>query len=101
MKIMRKAALGGVVLMAASVLAACGDAPEETGKDGGNAAKSDFLPCIVSDAGGFDDKSFNQLSHEGVVAAAEELNSEYKDVESNSRTTTPTTWSRSSPRVAT
>ncbi len=85
MKNMRKAALGGVVLMAASVLAACGDAPEE-GKDGGSASgeKSDFLPCIVSDAGGFDDKSFNQLSHEGVEEAAKQLNSDFKAVESNS-----------------
>jgi basic membrane protein A len=81
-KIKRKAALGGVVLLAASVLAACGDAPDEDNNDA--QAGSDFLPCIVSDAGGFDDKSFNQLSFEGVQAAAKELGSEYKAVESNS-----------------
>ena len=47
-------------------------------------AASDFLPCIVSDAGGFDDKSFNQLSYEGVQQAADELGVEFKGVESNS-----------------
>ena len=55
--------------------------------DGGEttaAAALDFLPCIVSDAGGFDDKSFNQLSYEGVQQAADELGVEFKGVESNS-----------------
>lgn len=80
---LRKAAGGGlVVLLAATVLTACGDAPEESDDKGGEA--TDFLPCIVSDAGGFDDKSFNQLSYEGVEQAASELGSEFKKVESNS-----------------
>jgi basic membrane protein A and related proteins len=79
----RKAAtLGLVGLVAATTLAACGDAPEES-NDGANEA-NDFLPCVVSDAGGFDDKSFNQLSYEGVKEAAAELGSEFKEVESNS-----------------
>ena len=69
---------GLVALLAAATLAACGDAPEEetnTGDEGTTAARlpSDFLPCIVSDAGGFDDKSFNQLSYEGLKKAAERL----------------------------
>ncbi|MBS4753575.1 BMP family ABC transporter substrate-binding protein [Nocardioides sp. zg-ZUI104] len=66
--------------MASAALAACGDAPDE-GK-GGSAKKNDFLPCVLSDAGGFNDKSFNQLSYEGVKEAAEELNSEFKEFES-------------------
>jgi basic membrane protein A and related proteins len=78
---------GLVALLAAATLAACGDAPEDSntdsGKDSGSSA-SDFLPCIVSDAGGFDDKSFNQLSYEGVQEAAKELGVEAKSVESNS-----------------
>lgn len=83
MKKMRKAAAGGLgVLVAATVLAACGDAPEESSENGGDAA-SDFLPCIVSDAGGFDDKSFNQLGYEGVEDAANELGTEFNAVESN------------------
>jgi basic membrane protein A len=84
---MRKAAGGSVAtLLAVALLAAgCGSAPDESkdGNDGGNAA-SDFLPCIVSDAGGFDDKSFNQLSYEGVKQAADELGTDFKAVESNS-----------------
>ena len=54
--------------------------------DGGerDPAAADFLPCIVSDAGGFDDKSFNQLGYEGAKQAADELGVELKAVESNS-----------------
>jgi basic membrane protein A len=64
-------------MFASAALAACGDAPDEKVE-----AKNDFLPCILSDAGGFDDKSFNQLSFEGVRDAAEELNSDFKEFES-------------------
>ena len=80
---------GLVALLAAATLAACGDAPEEdttgSGSDSTPAA-SDFLPCMVSDAGGFDDKSFNQLGYEGLEQAADELGVELKAVESNSET---------------
>ena len=56
----------GVVLS----LAACGQAPaDKPAGDGDKPAASDFLPCIVSDMGGFDDKSFNQLSFEGANTA--------------------------------
>ena len=74
-------ALAGAVALA---LAACAEAPEESGDDGGNAAASDFKPCIVSDQGGFDDKSFNQLSFEGAKQAADELGTELIDVQSQS-----------------
>ena len=86
MKKIRKAPAGGLtVLVATVVLAACGEAPEESGEDGGSSSEaSDFLPCIVSDAGGFDDKSFNQLSYEGVEEAANELGTKVNAVESNS-----------------
>ena len=78
-----------MALLATASLAACGDAPEEEepgATDIGTATEtaSDFLPCIVSDAGGFDDKSFNQLGFEGATQAAEELGTELKAVESNS-----------------
>ncbi|HEU5038031.1 MAG TPA: BMP family ABC transporter substrate-binding protein [Nocardioides sp.] len=84
---LRKAAGGSVAaLLAAALLAGCGSAPDESsdGGDSGSSAASDFLPCIVSDAGGFDDKSFNQLSYEGVKQAADELGTDFKAVESNS-----------------
>jgi basic membrane protein A len=86
-KKMRKAAGGGAAaLLTAALLTACGSAPDDSsgGSDGSTTAASDFLPCIVSDAGGFDDKSFNQLSYEGVKQAADELGTDFKGVESNS-----------------
>lgn len=81
----RKVLAGGLVtLLASATLAACGDAPDEEKSGGTEAAVSDFQPCIVSDAGGFDDKSFNQLSFEGAKQAAAEFDVELKPVESNS-----------------
>lgn len=44
----------------------------------------DITPCIVSDEGGFDDRSFNQLGAEGLRAAAETLGVEPILVESSS-----------------
>ena len=81
----RKAGLAGLALIGtgALVLAGCAAAPEETG-DG--ASGSDFLPCMISDAGGFDDKSFNQSGYEGLVQAADELGVETKTVESDENT---------------
>lgn len=79
-KAFRLTALAGAAALA---LAACGEAPTETTGDG-TAAASDFKPCIVSDAGGFDDKSFNQLGFEGATAAAEQLGTEVTDVQSTS-----------------
>jgi len=64
-----------------ALLAACAPAPA-TSEAGSTAAASDFLPCIVSDFGGFDDKSFNQSSFEGITAAAKELGVEFKQAES-------------------
>ncbi|ANH36695.1 Membrane lipoprotein TmpC precursor [Nocardioides dokdonensis FR1436] len=83
---MRKTVVGGIAALAATTaLAACGDAPDENdSSSSGSSGSSDFLPCIVSDAGGFDDKSFNQLSFEGVQKAAAEIGTTEKGVESNS-----------------
>ena len=81
----RSRIISGIALIGTSaiVLAGCAAAPEET--DGGGAA-SDFLPCMVSDAGGFDDKSFNQLGFEGLNEASAELGVEPITVESASET---------------
>ena len=88
---MRKAVASGITgLLAMAALAACGDAPDSSAAPSGGdettaAAASDFLPCMVSDAGGFDDKSFNQLSYEGLKQAAKELGVELQEgVESKS-----------------
>src|SRR5215204_2812289 len=83
---MRKAAIGGLAMFGAAVLlAGCASAPEETDEGNGGEA-SDFLPCMVSDAGGFDDKSFNQLGFEGLTEAADELGVTPVTVESASET---------------
>ncbi len=81
--ISRKAALGGLALIGTSslVLAGCAAAPEDN-EGGGTGESSDFIPCMVSDAGGFDDKSFNQLGLQGLTAAADELGVEPISVES-------------------
>lgn len=79
----RKAAVGA--LAAAGVVAlfaGCAAPPADDGGDNGGDAKKDFLPCMVSDSGGFDDASFNQLSYEGMTSAAKELGVSYKKAES-------------------
>ncbi|WP_098408896.1 BMP family lipoprotein [Paramicrobacterium agarici] len=81
----RKAVMSGLAgLGVVALLAGCGQAPESTGDGGSGGEAIDYLPCIVSDSGGFDDKSFNQSSYEGLVKAADELGIEEKHVESAS-----------------
>lgn len=83
--ISRGRALSGLALLGTSaiVLAGCAAAPTTGGET--NAA-SDYLPCMVSDSGGFDDKSFNQLGYEGLTEAAADLGVEPITVESASET---------------
>jgi basic membrane protein A len=85
--ISRKVTLSSLALIGTSalLLSGCAAAPEGTTGPSDGAAL-DFLPCIVSDAGGFDDKSFNQLSYEGLNKAAKELGVEIKEAESNAET---------------
>ncbi|MGO1885230.1 MAG: BMP family lipoprotein [Citricoccus sp.] len=88
----RKALLPAAVLgLSGLLLAGCGAAPEEAGSGsaGSDAPavgtdNSDYTGCIVSDAGGFDDRSFNQSSHEGLKAAEEEFGITTHRAESNS-----------------
>jgi basic membrane protein A len=68
--------------LAALVLSGCGAAPEDSAPTDG--AASDFLPCAVSDLTGFDDNDFNELTYNGVKAAADELGVETKATESAS-----------------
>lgn len=81
----------------ALLLAACGQAPASNTPGGSTTPKDEssapetpgtptvegFLPCIVSDAGGFDDKSFNQSSFEGLKQAAATLGVEMKSAQSD------------------
>lgn len=89
-KTMRAAVL---VTATALALAACGAAPEEEPEETASASEEptqeetiDYKACIVSDAGGFDDKSFNQLSYEGAKKAVQELGAEWAEVQSDSAT---------------
>jgi basic membrane protein A len=83
--------LGGFALagVAALALAACGSPPpttepgaQPTGTASADPAKKDFKACMVSDSGGFDDKSFNQTSYKGLTDAKAELGIETGEVES-------------------
>ena len=86
----------------ALTLAACGAAPDDTGggstdtasesgseettdteTDGGGGVEG-FKACMVSDQGGYDDQSFNQSGHEGLLQAESELGIEVNAVESTS-----------------
>ena len=82
--ITRALALAGA---GALTLAACGTAPEETAGGGGSdagGASSDYKACMVSDAGGWDDKSFNESSYNGLLAAEKKLGIQQQTAESTS-----------------
>ena len=71
---------------AALALAGCATPPPaNTAAPGGQqtgAASSDFLACMVSDQGGWDDKSFNQTSFKGLLDAEKELGIKKNDAQS-------------------
>lgn len=75
---------GAVLLITA--LAGCGTAPEAnpTSAPSGDAPTvvEGFLPCLISDAGGWNDKSFNESAKNGMDQAAEELGVEPLEFES-------------------
>ncbi|MDO5661853.1 MAG: BMP family ABC transporter substrate-binding protein [Brachybacterium sp.] len=68
----------------ALVLAACGAAPEESGGDEAGGDHSDFKACMVSDSGGFDDRSFNQSGATGLQMAKDEYGVQTQTAESQS-----------------
>lgn len=80
----RLSAAAAVLGVSALALSACGAAPEEKKSDA--AAKTDYTACMVSDEGGFDDRSFNQASYEGLKAAEKDLGVKIKQAESNAKT---------------
>ena len=64
-------------------LAGCGSAPDAKPSGGASGGATDgFKPCMVSDEGGFDDKSFNQSGYEGLTRAADELGVKISKTES-------------------
>lgn len=87
-KTARMAALAGALVL---VVSACGEKDEDGGSGGGDGgpeqseSNPDFKACMVSDSGGFDDKSFNQTSHKGLTDATAELGlAEQGQIESQS-----------------
>ena len=84
----RKSALSGLAVVGIStmLLAGCAPAPETPGGTTKTPAASNFLPCMVSDAGGFNDKSFNQLGKQGIDEAAKKLGVTANSVESKVET---------------
>lgn len=94
--IIRMAAIGSVAVLA---LTACGSAPEESPATGGSTteassspsesaggATSDFKACMVSDSGGFEDKSFNQSGKEGLDRVVADLGIQEATAESTADT---------------
>lgn len=72
-------------------LAACGSAPTSSASSsGGSGTTSDFKACMVSDEGGFDDRSFNQSGKEGLDRAGADFGIETVAVESKSAADYPT-----------
>ncbi len=90
---MKKSLIAGPALVAAIALTIAGCAeppsaappPSSSAPSGGPSSATggaDFKACMVSDAGGFDDKSFNQTSYKGLTDAKAELGIETGQVES-------------------
>ncbi|HEY8721933.1 BMP family ABC transporter substrate-binding protein [Pengzhenrongella sp.] len=76
--------VAGLVAIAALALAGCGSAPKAS--TASTAKTINFKGCMVSDAGGFVDKSFNQSGAEGLDKAAKDLGMKEVKVESTSDT---------------
>jgi basic membrane protein A len=77
--------MSAVAATAALALAACSAAPSATPSASDTApAAPAYKACMVSDEGGFDDKSFNQSGYEGLVKAQTDLGVEIATAESNS-----------------
>ncbi|MDY6054484.1 BMP family ABC transporter substrate-binding protein [Micrococcus sp.] len=78
----RSLLIPAALLSSSLLLAGCGAPPEESAAPTSTGAaisvdpaagseNSDHKVCIVSDAGGFDDRSFNESSYTGLMAAKE------------------------------
>ncbi|MBF0959373.1 BMP family ABC transporter substrate-binding protein [uncultured Actinomyces sp.] len=78
-------AAAGIVTLA---LAGCGGGTTSNGGGTTSEAKdaSTFKACAVSDAGGWDDKSFNESAYNGLTAARDNLGIQINTAESSSDT---------------
>lgn len=81
------AALGAAALMLGACSGNSDDSSDTSSGDATTAAEQiDYTACLVSDAGGWDDKSFNQSAMEGLQQAVSELGVKENDAESTSST---------------
>ena len=91
----KTASIALALSLAAISLAGCGDRADDdsdsSAKDSPSASQSSDTPkeshpkfkaCMVSDSGGFDDKSFNQTSHDGLVTAKKDYGIQTAEAES-------------------
>lgn len=74
-----------IMAVAALTLAGCGAPPGEGDGDASAAATQypDFLGCIVSDSGGFNDQSFNQSSYDGLKKAETDFGISVREAQSS------------------
>lgn len=83
--------VGVLATSAALALSGCAQAPgtdagssaAPSASTSGGAGAAAFKACMVSDSGGFDDKSFNQTAYKGLTDAKTALGIETGQVESN------------------
>ncbi len=86
---MKKSLIAPVVLGAlALAVGGCATPPAATSASPSasaatSVAQSDFKACMVSDAGGFDDKSFNETAYAGLTKAVNELGVQKAEVQSS------------------
>ena len=89
----KTARVAALISVAALTLAGCGDRGDTTTEPAASdtpsasapaASNPDFKACMVSDSGGFDDKSFNQTSHDGLENAKTNLGIGTGEIESQS-----------------
>ena len=85
---MKKSVIGSGLVLALALAGCATPPPAQTAAPSGaasTAAQSDFLACMVSDSGGFDDKSFNQTSYKGLLDAKSQLGVQTKEVQSSTQ----------------
>jgi len=87
--------MGAALAALTLAVTACGERPDDTNNAGDQPSESerattpaqsnpDSKACMVSDSGGFDDKSFNQTSYKGLTDSKSSLGIQTAEIESQS-----------------
>ena len=80
---MKKTLIGAGLALSLTLAACATPPPTQTAGPSTNASASNFLACMVSDEGGFDDKSFNETSYKGLMDAKSQLGVQTKELQSS------------------